>query len=54
MNVYKIGEFARLVGANVKTLQGLDRAGILVAGRTITGRRYYTDEDIKKYLHLYL
>ena len=40
---YKPGEFAEMVGVTVKTLQRWDREGILIAGRTPTDRRFYTD-----------
>lgn len=45
---YTLSEFANIINVHVKTLQRLDRKGVLVAHRTITNRRYYTDE------HLYL
>ena len=47
--MYKPSQFARLIGVHVKTLQRWDKAGILVAKRTITNRRYYTDEDYENY-----
>lgn len=50
MNAYNVREFAHLVGVSVKTLQRWDREGRLVAGRTITNRRVYTDEDLAKAL----
>jgi len=40
---YKPCEFAEMVGVTVKTLQRWDREGILIAGRTPTDRRFYTD-----------
>ncbi len=43
---YKTGEFAKMLGVTVKTLQNWDRAGKLKANRTITGKRYYTDEHL--------
>lgn len=48
--IYKPAQFARMVGVHVKTLQRWDKAGILVAGRTATKRRFYTDEDYQKAL----
>jgi putative resolvase len=36
----------------VKTIQKWDRLGILPAKRTITNRRYYTDEDVAAALRL--
>ena len=41
---YKPREFAELLNVSVKTLQRWDRAGILIANRTPTNRRYYTYE----------
>lgn len=43
---YKIGEFAEQVGVSVKTLQRWDKSGKLVAHRTITDRRYYTEKQL--------
>lgn len=48
-NTYSIGQFARLTGRGVKTLQKWDRAGILKAQRTPTGRRYYTHDQYLEY-----
>ena len=48
MKKYKSGEFAKLVGVCIKTLQRWDKNGVLVSRRTITGRRYYTKEDYEK------
>lgn len=48
MNTYNISEFSKMVGVSVKTLQRWDRSGILVATRTPTGRRVYTDEHLAK------
>lgn len=39
---YAIGEFARLIGKSVSTLQRWDKKQILVADRTHTNRRFYT------------
>jgi predicted site-specific integrase-resolvase len=39
-------------GFSVKTLQKWDRIGVLPAKRTITNRRYYTDEDLAVVLRL--
>ena len=40
--IYSIGKFAKLVGKSVRTLQRWDKDGILLANRTVTGRRFYT------------
>jgi putative resolvase len=50
--MYTPAVFAKRVGVSVKTLQKWDRIGILPAKRTITNRRYYTDEDLAAALRL--
>jgi putative resolvase len=48
--MYTIAEFAEKVHVSVKTIQKWDREGKLPARRTLTNRRYYTDEDVTKVL----
>jgi putative resolvase len=43
---YKVGEFAERIGKSASTLRRWDREGRLVARRTPSGHRYYTDEDL--------
>jgi putative resolvase len=50
MDVYTTSEFAKRVGVTVHTVQRWDREGRLVAKRTHTNRRYYTDEDVAQVL----
>ena len=50
--MYTPGQFAKRVGVSVKTIQKWDRLGILLAKRTITNRRYYTDEELAAALRL--
>src|SRR5258708_26543416 len=50
--MYTPAIFAKRVGVWVKTLQKWDRIGVLPAKRTITNRRYYTDEDLAAALRL--
>ena len=50
--MYTPAVFAKRVGVSVKTLQKWDRIGVLPAKRTITNRRYYTDEDLAAALRL--
>jgi len=50
--MYTTGEFAERVGVHPQTVQRWDREGTLVAHRTQTGRRYYTDEDVAQALGL--
>ena len=47
---YKPGEFARLLGIHVKTLQNWDKKGTLRAHRLPSGRRYYTKEQLEAIL----
>ena len=44
--MYTPSQFAKKVGVSVKTIQKWDHIGVLPAKRTITNRRYYTDEDL--------
>ncbi len=47
---YPITEVARLLGVKVKTVQRWDREGRLkAAGRTVTDRRFYTEEQIRQF-----
>lgn len=46
MKTYKPREFAQELGVSVKTLQRWDRSGVLKAHRTLTDRRYYTQEQL--------
>jgi len=50
--MYTPAQFAKRVHVSVKTIQKWDRLGILPAKRTITNRRYYTDEDLAAALRL--
>jgi putative resolvase len=50
--MYTPAVFAKRVGVSVKTLQKWDRIGVLPAKRTITNRRYYTEEDLAAALRL--
>ena len=47
---YKPKEFAKLLNVSVKTLQRWDRNKILIAKRTLTDRRFYTEEQLQEYL----
>ena len=49
MTTYSTGEFARIIGVTPKTIQRWDESGKLVAKRTPTNRRYYTEEDVNAY-----
>ena len=47
--MYKPKEMAELLGVTVRTLQRWDKAGTLIAYRTPTNRRYYTQEQLEEY-----
>lgn len=49
MTTYSTGEFAKIIGVTPKTIQRWDESGKLVAKRTPTNRRYYTEEDVNAY-----
>jgi len=44
-NIYSVGEFSKLVGKSVRTLQRWDKDGVLIAHRSTTNRRYYTPDQ---------
>jgi putative resolvase len=44
--MYTSGEFGKKIHVSVKTLQRWDRQGVLRAHRTMSNRRYYTQEDL--------
>lgn len=44
--MYKPHEFAKRINVSVKTLQRWDIAGKLPAKRTLSGHRYYTEDDL--------
>ncbi len=45
-NTYSIGVAAKRIGVTVHTLQRWDRNGTLIACRSLTNQRFYTDEQI--------
>lgn len=46
----KLNDMANRLGVSVKTLQRWDKDGILIAKRTPTNRRYYTEEQYLTYI----
>jgi putative resolvase len=50
--MYSVTTFAKNIGVSVKTLQRWDREGKLPAKRTVSGRRYYSEEDLAVALNL--
>lgn len=49
MTTYSTGKAAMLLGVSVRTLQQWDRDGKFKASRSPSGRRFYTDEQIRAY-----
>ena len=49
VTMYTIGEFADLTGVSKRTLVRCDLDGILVAYRSPSGRRYYSEEQCSVY-----
>ena len=49
MTTYTTGEFAKKIGVCTRTLGRWDDSGVLVAHRTPTNRRFYTEEQLQKY-----
>jgi len=47
--MYSIGEFSKIINKSVNTLQRWDREKRLVAKRTPTNRRYYTEKQLMEY-----
>ena len=47
--MYKPKEMAELLGVTVRTLQRWDKSGKLIAYRTPTNRRYYTQDQLEEY-----
>lgn len=50
MNTFTVRQAAKYIARSVKTLQRLDREGVLVPSRTPTNRRAYTQEQLDAYL----
>lgn len=48
--IYTLGQAAKLIGRDPKTLQRWDRSGKLVAARHPSGRRFYTKDQLQAYL----
>ena len=50
MKIYRLNEFAKLIGKSVQTLQRWDREWIFKAHRNKTNRRYYTHDQYLEYI----
>ncbi|MFR0610851.1 MerR family transcriptional regulator, partial [Limosilactobacillus mucosae] len=48
--MYKVSQAAELLGVSVSTMQRWDREGRIKAYRNAANRRYYTQEQLNKYL----
>ncbi|MBQ0071218.1 MAG: MerR family transcriptional regulator [Spirochaetales bacterium] len=46
MKQYKIGQIAELSGLTLRTIRYYDEMGLLAAGRTKGGQRYFSDQDL--------
>ena len=49
---FRISQFGARVGRTATQLRKLDRTGVFPARRTITGQRYYTEADVRRFLGL--
>ena len=49
VETYTITEFAKRIGKNRGYVYKMIREGVLIPKETITGLRYFTEEDVKKY-----
>lgn len=56
IRIYKIGEFAKLVNANIKTIRYYDDINLLKPKEIdkFTSYRYYNDENIREYYSILL
>ena len=48
--IYRLNEFAEMIGKSIQTLQKWDRDGVLKAYRSPTNRRYYTHTQYLEYM----
>lgn len=54
MKKYKITEFAKLLNVSTQTLRRWDKQQKLIAYRTPTGDRFYTEDQYKEYMGIQL
>jgi len=47
--IYKPSEFAKEIGVAYQTLWNWDKKGIFTAHKSPTGRRFYTEKQLKEY-----
>lgn len=47
LKTYKLKEFSEMTGISPYTLRNWDKSGKLVAYRTLSNYKYYTDEHLK-------
>ncbi len=50
--IYKPKEFAKMIGVTMQTLRNWEKSGYIESNRTVSNRRYYTDEQYKKCLNI--
>lgn len=48
--IYTTGDVAKMFRKSVRTIQQWDRDGLFTAKRTVTGRRFYTKDQIDNFL----
>jgi len=49
MEILTQKQFAEKIGVTRQTVHKWDKQGLLPARKTITGKSYYTDEDVERY-----
>jgi putative resolvase len=49
---YTTGKFGKIIGVTTRTLQRWDDDGKLIAHRTASGRRFYTETQYREYMNL--
>lgn len=52
IKVYTVEEFAKAIKRNRGVVYKLAKQGLITPKHTITGRPYYTDEDVKKFYNI--
>ena len=47
--MYKISEFAKLIGRSQNTLRNWHKTGVLIPFRVINGHRYYSQSQLEEF-----
>lgn len=50
--VYTVTEFAKAINRDRSAVYKMIKKGLIIPKYTITGRPYYTDEDVKKFYNI--